>query len=135
ASPRPPRLVVVATQLAEQSFDVDVDLLVTDLAPIDLLLQRVGRLHRHDRPADARPARVAAARVVVAGMSGTADQPPTFPAGSEHVYRRYPLLRAAALVVEAAAGEGWSVPAQVPELVRRGYGTDPIGPVAWQADM
>src|SRR5205814_4012930 len=89
----------------------------------------------HDRPADARPGRVAAARVVVAGMSGTADQPPTFPAGSEHVYRRYPLLRATALVVEAAAGEGWSVPAQVPELVRRGYGTDPIGPVAWQADM
>lgn len=46
---RPRGCVLVSTQVVEQSVDIDADLLVTDLAPTDMLLQRLGRLWRHER--------------------------------------------------------------------------------------
>lgn len=128
---RPRRLIVVATQLAEQSFDVDVDLLVTDLAPIDLLLQRAGRLHRHDRDATERPVRLRTPRVVVTGASGLETATPKFPGGSEYVYSRYHLLRAAALVMQAVDAGGWSIPQDVPRLVGLGYGKGALVPQSW----
>jgi len=45
----PGPLLLIGTQTLEQSLDIDADLMISDLAPADVLLQRVGRLHRHNR--------------------------------------------------------------------------------------
>ncbi|MBB5350959.1 CRISPR-associated endonuclease/helicase Cas3 [Haloferula luteola] len=50
SSLRPPGSLLVSTQIVEQSVDIDADLLITDLAPTELILQRIGRLHRHPHP-------------------------------------------------------------------------------------
>ncbi len=109
--------IVVATQVAEQSFDIDADVLVSDLAPIDLLLQRIGRLHRHER--GQRPARLVLPRARVIGHQGRGDEL-VLDSGGVRVYGE-PLLRRAAGLVAGAQPAGWSIPADVPRLVAAGY--------------
>ncbi|MFC0863418.1 CRISPR-associated helicase Cas3' [Sphaerimonospora cavernae] len=123
-----PRTIVVATQLAEQSFDVDADILITDLAPIDLLLQRIGRLHRHDGVP--RPAPVGEPCVVITGFDPSGTRAPWILPASEAIYGRYLLLRTAALVC-AADNRDWKIPGQVPELVAAVYGEKPVVPETW----
>lgn len=128
--------IVVATQVAEQSLDVDFDLLITDLAPIDLLLQRIGRLHRH--PGRSRPAQVSTARVLVAGLTDlpSAQAAPGVDPGAAKVYGAHHLLRTAALLDEVIGkGQSLHLPEDVPTLVRRCYGEEPLGPPAWQVAM
>lgn len=127
---RPSRLILVASPLAEQSFDVDADLLISDLTTIDLLLQRIGRLHRHE--GTFRPERVRDPEVFVTGFGPRSAEPPALLGSGESIYGRYLLLRTAALVLEAQ-GKTWSIPGRVPALVADVYDGHPIVPTPWQA--
>jgi len=72
AGNRTGRKILIATQVAEQSLDLDFDLIVTDLAPIDLILQRAGRLWRHKRHYRPLPEPI----LIIAGLAG--EHPPSF---------------------------------------------------------
>lgn len=126
---RPKRHIVVASQVAEQSLDIDFDLLVTDLAPVDLVLQRIGRLHRH--PRSDRPASVAEPACWITGADWSA-QPPTPVPGSRRVYQPYTLLRSAAVLLPHLDGVPLRLPGDISPLTQAAYGDDPVGPPDWQ---
>ncbi len=90
--PRRPA-IVVATQVIEQSLDLDFDLMVSDLAPIDLIIQRAGRLHRHAERDALRPESLHQARLLVAIPNLNAEGLPDFPRGDQWIYGTYWLLR------------------------------------------
>lgn len=115
--------VVVATQTVQQSLDLDADLLITDLCPVDVLLQRIGRLHRHDAQ---RPAGFTSARCVVlapdeAELSGwldTGGKVRRRVAGLGSVYEDLRLAQACFELVRDLPT--WTIPAMNRELVERG---------------
>ena len=112
---RPGRAMVVATQVIEQSLDLDFDLMVSDLAPVDLLIQRAGRLHRHTR--EGRPASCAQPRLLVARPTEV-DGAPTF--GSDvYVYEPYVLLRS---YLALQGRERLTLPADTEMLIEAVYG-------------
>lgn len=124
---RPDRLVVVGTQVLEQSLDVDFDLLISDIAPIDLLLQRIGRLHRHDRQ---RPVPLREATCLVTGVDAWLEDGPQFSRGIELVYEPDFLLRTAAILDGLSSGIV-NVPQDIPRLVRIAYEETFTWPDAW----
>lgn len=82
---RPDKLIVIGTQVLEQSLDIDFDVMFTDIAPIDLLLQRAGRLHRHQIP---RPKGLEKRQLYV--MKPDADD---YGPANEAVYEKYYLQK------------------------------------------
>jgi CRISPR-associated endonuclease/helicase Cas3 len=86
---RPHRAVVVATQVIEQSLDLDFDWVLTDMAPIDLILQRLGREHRHKR--GPRPVAVNSPVLTILSDDAVGGAPPRFE--NAGIYERHALLR------------------------------------------
>ncbi|MDQ1051963.1 CRISPR-associated endonuclease Cas3'' [Streptomyces sp. V4I2] len=133
------RHIVVASQVAEQSLDVDFDLLVSDLCPVDLLLQRMGRLHRHQRGAgqEERPARLRTARCLLTGADWEAEVPVPV-RGSVAVYGAYALLRSAAVLLPHLDG-GAACPVRLPvdisPLVQGAYAEAAVGPERWASAL
>ena len=83
---RPQKKIVVGTQVIEQSLDIDFDVLISDLSPMDLLIQRMGRLQRHDI---SRPNKHKTPIFYVMGESEELE----FEPGSSYVYGDYLLAR------------------------------------------
>jgi len=108
------RGIVVATQVIEQSLDLDFDLMVSDLAPIDLLLQRAGRLHRHQRE---RPQALAEPRLLLVEPENVNDLPKW--GNDAYVYEPYMLLRTFLLL---RGRSSVSLPAETQALIEAVYG-------------
>ena len=130
AGRRPHRAIVVATQVVEQSLDVDFDLLVTDLAPIDLVLQRIGRLHRHQRQ---RPPRLAEPTCCIDWLPSTSSPEPSLEPGAKAIYGEQDMLMSAAALDRVIDGPGVvTVPDDVHDLIEAVYGPDAPVPPSWK---
>lgn len=106
---RPKKLVVVGTQVLEQSLDIDFDVLFTDIAPVDLLLQRIGRLHRHEIP---RPLNLSQPHVYIMGIKNKHE----FDKSNEFIYQKYILTKTAYFLPKVI-----HLPQDIPVLVRKVY--------------
>lgn len=109
---RPERKIIIGTQVIEQSLDIDFDVLITELCPVDLLLQRIGRLQRHDIK---RPEMHKVPVVYVLGTSNRLD----FEKGSEHVYGKYYLIRTQQYLPNKIR-----IPSDIPNLINKVYGEE-----------
>lgn len=111
---RPERLIVVGTQIFEQSCDLDFDLLITDICPMDLLIQRIGRLHRHERR---RPLKLE--NNPFCFITGINDA--GFDRGAELIYGKYLLMNTRALLPLSLM-----LPKDIPWLVQSTYGPEGV---------
>ncbi len=98
-APNGPGSILIATQVVEQSVDIDLDFIVSDLAPTDMLIQRAGRLWRHPRPAEHRAANQPEFWIKIPDVSASESAKHLRAAlgRSAHVYAPYALLRSASV--------------------------------------
>ncbi len=120
--------VLVATQVVEQSLDLDFDAMISDLAPVDLLIQRAGRLWRHSERDDVRRQRGLLPELLVVAPPRNPDPPQDWLGsvfrGTAAVYRNHGVLwRTVEALVAAGAIE---TPDALRGLVEAVYGSDEV---------
>lgn len=127
---RPERLIVVGTQVLEQSLDIDFDVMISDIAPIDLVMQRLGRLHRHCRQ---RPAGLNKAVCYLRGIKDWQDNGPVFADDMDKVYPVATLLETLGVLELTCEGatRAVSLPSDIARTVRDAYGDEVALPQAW----
>ncbi|MEN6480246.1 MAG: CRISPR-associated helicase Cas3' [Anaerolineales bacterium] len=114
--------IVVATQVIEQSLDLDFDVMVSDLAPVDLVIQRAGRLHRHpDRDQRGERPVGLSSPVLYLAMPDSTDDQVEFDRRDVHVYARYILLRSYLILRNRSSLE---LPRETESLVEDVYGSE-----------
>jgi len=114
---RPFKAVVVATSVLEQSLDLDFDWILSDMAPIDLLLQRLGREHRHKR--EKRPSEFQTPIFTILSDGEIGGMPPKFE--NAGIYERYILLRSWIAITSQSQIE---LPGCIDPLVQWVYGNE-----------
>ena len=111
---RPKFKIIIGTQVLEQSLDIDFDVLITDLAPMDLLFQRIGRLQRHDID---REICYKEPTVYIMGLSESLE----FEKGSRIVYGDYLLTKTQYYLSDT---DVIKIPGDIPELVNKVYANE-----------
>jgi CRISPR-associated endonuclease/helicase Cas3 len=131
-------IVAVATQTVEQSLDLDADLMITDLCPMDVLLQRIGRLQRHSRN---RPEGYETARCVVLTpeernlVPHVSNDGQAFgPHGLGTVYGDLRVIEATWQVLRNEDLAPWHIPEDNRSLVERATHPDPLRAVVQDGD-
>ena len=112
---RPERVIIVGTQVLEQSLDVDVDYMITAICPIDLLFQRIGRYHRHGDAGTIREHVVVANTVQVLIPSDLSSY-----GGTEYVYEKC-YLDATINAIQEHNGH-LLIPSGMPDMINYVYG-------------
>jgi len=134
---RPRKLIVVGTQVLEQSLDIDFDLLVSDIAPIDLLLQRMGRLHRHSKWDNVRPSEMCQPRCLLTGVLDWSAEPPSIEYGTTKIYEKALIWRtmAALRTLTACCEKQIQLPDDIASLVEAVYEDQQQIPENWLGEL
>lgn len=133
--------ILVSTQIVEQSVDLDADLLITELAPTDMLLQRIGRLWRHpreERLAERAECWILNETATLEELRDMNEEEIRKTLGAKaRVYAPYVLLRSLE-IWSARDGNGVTLPTEIRSLLEATYAEQDEkseGWLAWECEM